>query len=89
MISFSQPSRPDRCELCHWVATETRYLPPPPGSIRTWNPTSSCSYAPSTESTSVLVCKRMPPSANEEGRGVSPSVWAGDYCGEFKEKECA
>lgn len=88
MISFA-PSRPDRCELCHWVATETRYLPPAPGSIRSWNPAANYGQSVGMEATSVFVCKRMPPSANEEGRGVSPIVWAGDYCGEFKAKEGA
>ena len=67
MISFTQPSRPDRCELCRWSGTETRYLPPPPGSIRTWSPGSSYAYPSPTEPTSVLVCKRMPPSPNEDG----------------------
>jgi hypothetical protein len=29
----------------------------------------------------------MPPVANAEGRGMSPVVSKGDYCGEFKGKE--
>lgn len=75
--------RPDRCELCRFGYIEHRYLPPPFGSHAAYD-----SHHP-YQMADVIVCKRMPPVANSDGRGVSPVVSKGDYCGEFKEKEGA
>jgi hypothetical protein len=79
MFSIPVPSRPDRCELCRFSTSDSRTRPLPYGALP------GLSYNP-MDTYEVLVCKRMPPSANADGTGVSPVVWAGDYCGEFKVK---
>ncbi len=76
-------ARPDRCEVCKFSVRETRYacsnsmVPPAYGGCRPH------------DTIEVWVCKRMPPTPNERGDGVSPVVREGDYCGEFMAKEAA
>lgn len=86
MFSVSRSARPDRCELCKWAVQESRWMAPPPGSVVPWNPGQP--YGASAQGlmqADVLVCKRMPPTPNERGDGVSPIVGKGNYCGEFEE----
>lgn len=78
MFAAIEP-RPDRCELCRFGRIEHRYLPLPYGTLPGYG------YIP--QGNDEIVCKRMPPVANADGRGVSPVVQKGDYCGEFKEKD--
>jgi hypothetical protein len=81
MLGITVETRPDRCELCRFGHIEHRYVPPPYGTVVSPYGGYKC------ETTDVIVCKRMPPVANADGRGASPVVSKGDYCGEFKEKD--
>lgn len=82
MFSMPALTRPDRCELCRFSTTGIRSRPFPFGSVSI-----SFSIGAQAETYEVLVCKRMPPTPNAEGSGVSPVVFPGDYCGEFKAKD--
>lgn len=70
--------RPDRCEVCKFSIRETRYAY-----------SNSFAQCKSPDTIEVYVCKRVPPTPNERGYGVSPVVSASDYCGEFVAKETA
>lgn len=66
----------DRCELCRYKRCEGRTMSLPPGSLVGYG---QYPY----QQVDVLVCYRMPPTANERGDGVWPIVQASGWCGEF------
>lgn len=67
--------RLDRCELCSFAEPESRYmnLPRPLGSMES-----------GLTRVEILICKRMPPTPDDQGYGVWPIVSRGCHCGEFK-----
>jgi hypothetical protein len=81
MFSITKSIRPDRCGLCKWANKESRY------QKQFGNALPGYGYDHQNGVLmDVLVCKRMPPSTNENGNGVSPVVGDGNWCGEFEEK---
>lgn len=86
MFYITESTRPNRCELCRWAVKESRYVPVSHRSVADFSNPWVHGFN-NTEQCDVLVCKRMPPTPNEQGDGVSPVVGKGNYCGEFESKE--
>lgn len=82
MFSITKSVRPDRCELCKWANKESRYQ-----KNFMVNSLPGAGYDHQNGVLmDVLVCKRMPPSADQNGDGRSPVVGNGNWCGEFEKK---
>ncbi|CAE6713104.1 hypothetical protein R75461_01152 [Paraburkholderia nemoris] len=83
MFSTLGNERPNRCEKCRHAVTEKRAQPDYP-RCNSDAYTPGGSYPQPYIQVDVLVCKRMPPTPNKDGNGMSPVVLKGDYCGEFE-----
>ena len=86
MFSFKKSTNPIRCGVCRHCKNVT--VPVDKGFKPMIGPGEySTNWADRYTNEERLQCKRMPPSPNAEGWGVSPYVHDYDYCGEFEAKD--